>query len=267
MYNAPSQAHVPGRRAHGRSFDVLVAAQAQGAGSFTPLLFIVLLFGVMYFLMIRPQQKRRREAMQMQSALAPGDQIVTIGGLHATAALGDYVWWDINANGIQDASETGIAGVTVDLLNSTGTTILAVTTTDTVNGATTGTQTVGITLADIPLVGDKLPDAENLGIADAGIWILSNTVKKAQAEQLNTSIKAISSDLPQLPDADTTATVLLSADLQLGAGNVTPLQLSLGGTQTQQPAPQSTSGQGSTQQAQGGSTTLPQTTAPAAPGW
>jgi preprotein translocase subunit YajC len=63
---------------------VLFAAQAQSGASFTPLLFIVLLFGVMYFLMIRPQQKRRREAMQMQSALAPGDQIVTIGGLHAT---------------------------------------------------------------------------------------------------------------------------------------------------------------------------------------
>jgi preprotein translocase subunit YajC len=63
---------------------VLVAAQAQGGGSFLPLLFIVLLFGVMYFLMIRPQQKRRREAMQLQAALAPGDDIVTIGGLHAT---------------------------------------------------------------------------------------------------------------------------------------------------------------------------------------
>ncbi len=63
---------------------MFLAAQAAGAGSFTPLLFIVLLFGVMYFLMIRPQQKRRREAMQMQATLAPGDQIVTIGGLHAT---------------------------------------------------------------------------------------------------------------------------------------------------------------------------------------
>ena len=63
---------------------MIVAAQAQSGGSFTPLLFIVLLFGVMYFLMIRPQQKRRREAMQMQATLAPGDQIVTIGGLHAT---------------------------------------------------------------------------------------------------------------------------------------------------------------------------------------
>ena len=61
-----------------------IAAQAQGGGSFTPLLLIVLLFGVMYFMMIRPQQKRRREAQQMQSALGPGDEIVTIGGLHAT---------------------------------------------------------------------------------------------------------------------------------------------------------------------------------------
>jgi preprotein translocase subunit YajC len=67
----------------GRLF-VFSAAQAQGGGSFTPLLLIVLLFGVMYFMMIRPQQKRRREAQQMQSALGPGDEIVTIGGLHAT---------------------------------------------------------------------------------------------------------------------------------------------------------------------------------------
>ena len=63
---------------------VFNAAQAQGGGSFTPLLLIVLLFGVMYFMMIRPQQKRRREAQQMQSTLGPGDEIVTIGGLHGT---------------------------------------------------------------------------------------------------------------------------------------------------------------------------------------
>ena len=63
---------------------VFIAAQAQGGGSFTPLLLIVLLFGVMYFMMIRPQQKRRREAQQMQSSLGAGDQVVTIGGLHAT---------------------------------------------------------------------------------------------------------------------------------------------------------------------------------------
>jgi preprotein translocase subunit YajC len=68
---------------------VSFAAQAQGGGSFTPLLLIVLLFGAMYFMMIRPQQKRRREAQAMQAALGPGDQIVTIGGLHATVVAVD----------------------------------------------------------------------------------------------------------------------------------------------------------------------------------
>ncbi|MEV4638956.1 preprotein translocase subunit YajC [Actinoplanes sp. NPDC049548] len=65
------------------------AAQAQGGGSFMPLLLIVLLFGVMYFMMIRPQQKRRREAQAMQSALGPGDEVVTIGGLHGTVVAVD----------------------------------------------------------------------------------------------------------------------------------------------------------------------------------
>ena len=54
-----------------------------------PLLLIVLLFGVMYFMMIRPQQKRRREAQSMQASLGPGDQIVTIGGLHGTVVAVD----------------------------------------------------------------------------------------------------------------------------------------------------------------------------------
>ena len=62
-----------------------LAASGAGAGnSFTTILFLLLLFGVVYFLMIRPQQKRRREAQTMQSQLGPGDQIVTIGGLHGT---------------------------------------------------------------------------------------------------------------------------------------------------------------------------------------
>ena len=51
---------------------------------------IVLLFGVMYFMMIRPQQKRRREAQEMQATLGPGDEVVTIGGLHAVViSIGD----------------------------------------------------------------------------------------------------------------------------------------------------------------------------------
>lgn len=68
---------------------MLNAAQAQEGGSFVPLLLIVALFGVMYFMMIRPQQKRRKEAQAMQSSLGPGDEIVTIGGLHGTVVAAD----------------------------------------------------------------------------------------------------------------------------------------------------------------------------------
>ncbi|WBB69722.1 preprotein translocase subunit YajC [Micromonospora sp. WMMD812] len=69
----------------GRSVTVqYLAAGSGGAGGLTPILMIVLLFGVMYFMMIRPQQKRRREAEAMQSALSPGDEVVTIGGLYGT---------------------------------------------------------------------------------------------------------------------------------------------------------------------------------------
>jgi preprotein translocase subunit YajC len=64
---------------------VVQAAAASGSGNgLTTILFLLLLFGVVYFLMIRPQQKRRREAQQLQSSLDAGDQVVTIGGLHAT---------------------------------------------------------------------------------------------------------------------------------------------------------------------------------------
>ncbi|WP_189333296.1 preprotein translocase subunit YajC [Actinoplanes ianthinogenes] len=72
---------IPG--AYGRLFPVHLAESASSnpLGLFLP---FILIIGVMYFLMIRPQQKRRREAAEMQNKLGAGDQIVTIGGLHGT---------------------------------------------------------------------------------------------------------------------------------------------------------------------------------------
>jgi preprotein translocase subunit YajC len=58
------------------------AAAAGGAGSaivqFVPL---ILIFVIMYFLMIRPQQKKASEHKSMVAALRRGDQIVTAGGI------------------------------------------------------------------------------------------------------------------------------------------------------------------------------------------
>jgi len=45
---------------------------------------LLLIFGVMYFLMIRPQMKQQKELAQMQSKLKKNDEVVTSGGLHGT---------------------------------------------------------------------------------------------------------------------------------------------------------------------------------------
>jgi preprotein translocase subunit YajC len=45
------------------------------------ILMMVVLFGLMYFMMIRPQMKRQNEHRALISALAKGDAVVTNGGL------------------------------------------------------------------------------------------------------------------------------------------------------------------------------------------
>lgn len=50
----------------------------QGIEQFIPL---ILIFGIMYFLLIRPQQKKVKEHQAMVSALRRGDQVVTQGGI------------------------------------------------------------------------------------------------------------------------------------------------------------------------------------------
>ena len=59
-------------------------AQAAGApqgGGMGMLLFPIILIGVMYFLMIRPQMKRAKEHKGMLEKLSKGDEVITSGGL------------------------------------------------------------------------------------------------------------------------------------------------------------------------------------------
>ncbi|NNF25073.1 MAG: preprotein translocase subunit YajC [Rhodobacteraceae bacterium] len=57
-------------------------AQAAGAGSaVTSFIPLILIFGIMYFLLIRPQQKKLKEHQAMVEAVRRGDQIVTQGGI------------------------------------------------------------------------------------------------------------------------------------------------------------------------------------------
>lgn len=47
---------------------------------------LVLMFGIFYFLLIRPQQKRAKEHKQLVDALKVGDTVVTAGGIHGKVA-------------------------------------------------------------------------------------------------------------------------------------------------------------------------------------
>ena len=53
-------------------------------GGFDPtiIIFLVLIFGLMYFVMIRPQRKRQKEHQHLIEELKRGDRVVTAGGIH-----------------------------------------------------------------------------------------------------------------------------------------------------------------------------------------
>jgi preprotein translocase subunit YajC len=61
------------------------AAQQQGNG-WSMWIMLALIFGVMYFFMIRPQRKQQKELQNFRDSLKKGDKVVTIGGIFGTVA-------------------------------------------------------------------------------------------------------------------------------------------------------------------------------------
>lgn len=60
----------------------LAAQSAQGGGSMSFLIMVVAIFAIMWFTMIRPQQKKQKEIRNFQNNLAEGAQVITGGGIH-----------------------------------------------------------------------------------------------------------------------------------------------------------------------------------------
>ena len=57
---------------------------ASGAGLGSTVIMLVLMLAVFYFMLIRPENKRKKEAEEMRSAVKTGDRITTIGGIIGT---------------------------------------------------------------------------------------------------------------------------------------------------------------------------------------
>jgi len=56
----------------------------QGGGGLSLIIMMVAIFAIMYFLMIRPQQKKQKELQRFRNELKKGDKVVTIGGIYGT---------------------------------------------------------------------------------------------------------------------------------------------------------------------------------------
>jgi preprotein translocase subunit YajC len=60
------------------------AAETSWFGQYGMWIFLVVIFAIFYFVMIRPQQKRQKEHRQMMEGLQRGDKVITAGGIYGT---------------------------------------------------------------------------------------------------------------------------------------------------------------------------------------
>ena len=85
------------------------------------IIMLVLMFAMLYFFMIRPENKRKKEAQNMRDSLAVGDEITTIGGITGTICAVkentivietgadrvriEFTKWAVSSKGTQAAAE------------------------------------------------------------------------------------------------------------------------------------------------------------------
>lgn len=62
--------------------NVLTIMLQAGGGNFSMIIMMVAIFAIMYFFMIRPQQKKQKEIMNFRNNLTVGQEVVTAGGIY-----------------------------------------------------------------------------------------------------------------------------------------------------------------------------------------
>jgi len=93
----------------------MFAAAPAGGGGLITMLPILLILPVMYFLMIRPQQKRQKQWQEMLGSIKSGDRITTAGGIRGTilSIKDDAIIIKVAPDGIKmEIAKSAIASVT-----------------------------------------------------------------------------------------------------------------------------------------------------------
>jgi len=82
--------------------DALAEGGAAPGGGYEMIIMIVMFFAIMYFMIIRPQQKRAKDHQKLITSLSKGDEVVTSGGM-----LGKIL--KVGENSIQVEISEGVA--------------------------------------------------------------------------------------------------------------------------------------------------------------
>jgi preprotein translocase subunit YajC len=99
------------------SLALMVMQQAAGGANGMMMILPLLLIGVMWFVMIRPQQKRQKQWAAMLAAIKTGDRITTAGGIRGIilSIKDDVIVIKVAPDGIKmEVAKNAIASVTVD---------------------------------------------------------------------------------------------------------------------------------------------------------
>jgi len=96
---------------------MMIFQQAAGGANGIMMLLPILLIGVMWFVMIRPQQKKQKQWAEMLAAIKTGDRITTAGGIRGIilSIKDDVIVIKVAPDGIKmEVAKNAIASVTVD---------------------------------------------------------------------------------------------------------------------------------------------------------
>jgi len=99
------------------SFALWLFLQAAGGGGGFAMLPILLIIPVLYFLMIRPQQKRQKQWQKMLAEIKAGDRVTTAGGIRGVilSIKDDAMVIRVAPDGVKlEVAKNAIASVTTD---------------------------------------------------------------------------------------------------------------------------------------------------------
>lgn len=86
--------------------NIFLTEAAAATGMSSSIIMLVAMLAIFYFMLIRPENKRKKEAEQMRSSVKTGDKIVTIGGITGTV---------VNVKDSRIVLETGADQVRIEL--------------------------------------------------------------------------------------------------------------------------------------------------------